>query len=69
MSKIFVIEAEERAEKGKSAAKNLRKEQKVPAVVYGAGIEPINISIDFKSITKDIARSFQNSNLSNRGCW
>ena len=52
MSKVFVIEAEARAGKGKSAAKNLRKEKRVPAVVYGAGIDPVNISIDFKSITK-----------------
>jgi large subunit ribosomal protein L25 len=52
MSKIFVIEAEARKEKGKSASRSLRRENKIPAVVYGAGIDPVNISIDHKSTKK-----------------
>ncbi|MBL6785042.1 MAG: 50S ribosomal protein L25, partial [Rickettsiales bacterium] len=52
MSKIFIIEAENRESKGKASAKILRKNNKIPAVVYGSGIEPLNISVDHKSLTK-----------------
>ncbi|MBT4921716.1 MAG: 50S ribosomal protein L25/general stress protein Ctc [Rickettsiales bacterium] len=52
MSKLFVIEAEKREAKGKAAAKILRRDKRVPAVVYGSGLEPVKISIDYKSLTK-----------------
>ncbi|MBT4989486.1 MAG: 50S ribosomal protein L25/general stress protein Ctc [Rickettsiales bacterium] len=52
MSKLFVIEAEKREAKGKAAAKILRRDKKIPGVVYGSGIDPVKITVDHKSLTK-----------------
>ena len=39
------IEAEPRTEFGKGAARRIRREAKVPAVVYGHGAEPVHITL------------------------
>jgi len=44
MSDALVAEA--RSDFGKGAARRLRRDGKVPAVVYGHGITPIHISLD-----------------------
>lgn len=46
-----------REEQGKNAARRLRKDGKVPAVVYGGGREPVAITVDSKSIRELIAKS------------
>lgn len=42
----FVLEAEVRNDLGKGASRRLRRANKVPAVMYGAGKEPASLSVD-----------------------
>lgn len=44
------LKAEARAEIGKGAARKIRADGRVPAVVYGHGVEPIPVSIDAKEL-------------------
>ncbi len=46
MSESFVVEAELRTDQGKGASRRLRREGKVPGVIYGAGKEPVSISVE-----------------------
>ena len=53
MSTVFEFEAQVRSVDGKSAARRLRAiEDKVPAIMYGAGKEPMPISLAHKSVMK-----------------
>jgi len=45
MSESFVVEAEPRTDLGKGASRRLRREGKVPGVIYGIGKEPVSISL------------------------
>jgi large subunit ribosomal protein L25 len=45
MSESFVVEAEPRTDLGKGASRRLRREGKVPGVIYGAGKEPASIAL------------------------
>ncbi len=45
MSEAEKIQAESRTEFGKGAARRIRRENKVPAVVYGHGNDPIHITL------------------------
>jgi len=42
----FVLQAEARSEQGKGASRRLRRTGKVPAVMYGAGKDPVMLSLD-----------------------
>jgi large subunit ribosomal protein L25 len=44
------LKAEARAEIGKGAARKIRADGRVPAVVYGHGVEPLPVSIDAKEL-------------------
>jgi len=46
MSESFVVEAEPRTDLGKGASRRLRREGKVPGVIYGTGKEPVSISLE-----------------------
>ncbi|QFU23082.1 50S ribosomal protein L25 [Shewanella eurypsychrophilus] len=46
----YTIAAEIRTEIGKGSSRRLRHADKVPAVIYGAGKEPISIKFDHKDI-------------------
>ncbi len=46
MSESFVIEAEPRTDLGKGASRRLRREGKIPGVIYGAGKEPASIAVE-----------------------
>jgi len=46
MSTNFELAASIRKDLGKGATRRLRKEGVVPAVIYGAGSEPVSISLD-----------------------
>ena len=46
MSESFVVEAKPRTDLGKGASRRLRREGKVPGVIYGAGKEPASISLE-----------------------
>lgn len=45
MADIISIKAEKRTEFGKGAARRIRREDKVPAVMYGHGIDPIHVTL------------------------
>jgi large subunit ribosomal protein L25 len=47
-----VVEAQPREANGKNVARRVRKSGKVPAVVYGAGKEPVAVSVDPKQISR-----------------
>lgn len=46
MSNQVKLTAEPRAEKGKGASGRLRKQGRVPAIVYGHEVEPTSVSVD-----------------------
>ncbi len=46
----ITINAETRTDLGKGASRRLRLEEKMPAIVYGADAEPVNLSIDLREI-------------------
>jgi large subunit ribosomal protein L25 len=46
------VEAKPRQSGGKNDARRLRKSGLIPAVLYGAGLEPLNISVDPKQISR-----------------
>lgn len=48
MSASYNIEAELRTDLGKGASRRLRHEEKFPAVVYGAGKDPVSLTLDHK---------------------
>lgn len=48
----FTLNATARDLQGKGASRRLRHANKVPAVVYGAGKDAANISVEFKDLVK-----------------
>lgn len=46
MSKHYVLKAAQREQAGKGAARSLRREGRIPAVIYGDKKEPVKISLD-----------------------
>lgn len=52
MSDIVTLTAELREEHGKGASRALRIRGMVPAIIYGAGKEPLSVAISEKEITK-----------------
>ena len=46
MSVKFELNAESRSEKGTGASRRLRRAGKVPAILYGAGKEPVSLSVE-----------------------
>ena len=45
----FTLSAESRKDVGKGASRRLRHEGKIPAVMYGAGEDPVSLSLDHDS--------------------
>ncbi|MDH5371231.1 MAG: 50S ribosomal protein L25/general stress protein Ctc [Gammaproteobacteria bacterium] len=54
MSASFNIEAELRTDLGKGASRRLRHEEKFPAVVYGAGKDPVSLTLDHKKFMHNL---------------
>ena len=54
MAAIKQLAAVTRSGTGKGAARSVRREGRVPAVVYGGGLKPEPISVDFKDVNKHI---------------
>jgi len=50
MAKNIAIKAEKRERAGKGIARSLRREGRIPAVIYGDKKEPINISLDSNDV-------------------
>lgn len=53
------ISAEVRNEFGKGAARRLRREEKIPAVIYGHGAEPVHVALP----SYDMMMALKNSNV------
>ncbi len=51
MTKHFALKAEARTKTGKGAARTLRREGKIPAVIYGDKKEPVGITLPLKETT------------------
>jgi len=54
MATVNELSATARPKAGKGAARAVRREGRVPAVIYGDGKEPIGISLDFKELKHKI---------------
>ena len=52
----YSFEAQLRSDLGKVASRRLRRDEKNPAVVYGAGQEAVSVTVDFNKIT--VAQAF-----------
>lgn len=52
MSDIITIQASKRERSGKGHARTLRRAEKIPAVVYGHGYEPVSITLDGNILNK-----------------
>ncbi len=52
MAAIKQLAAVTRSGTGKGAARSVRREGRVPAVIYGGGVRPEPISVDFKDVNK-----------------
>ena len=52
MAAIKQLAAVTRSGTGKGAARSVRREGRVPAVIYGGGLKPEPISVDFKDVNK-----------------
>jgi large subunit ribosomal protein L25 len=54
MAAIKQLAAVTRSGIGKGAARSVRREGRVPAVIYGGGVKPEPISVDYKDVNKFI---------------
>jgi ribosomal protein L25 (general stress protein Ctc) len=54
MSNVLTLPAETRAKTGKGASRVLRREGRVPVVVYGGGAEPISAHVELKELTRQL---------------
>lgn len=53
MSQNFEVQAEERKTLGKSHSRRIRRlSNKIPAIIYGAGAEPVAVTLDHNKIKK-----------------
>ena len=51
----FAIEASVRHEIGRGASRHLRREDKVPGVVYGGGKDTLSIAFEHKDLAKSLS--------------
>lgn len=63
MSKNYALKAETRDRAGKGVARSLRRENKVPAVVYGDNKEPVKITLPAKEINLEYNKGHMMTNL------
>lgn len=64
MAKTFELSAEKREEAGKGAARAVRREGRIPAVIYGGNEDPVKISL----LEKDVIREYHNNNILTTVC-
>ena len=69
----FKIEAQVREEQGTGASRRLRREGRVPAVVYGAGSDATAVSVDHKTVFFALQKEEFHTDIIklalNRGSW
>ena len=64
MSEQLTLSAEARDRAGKGASRHLRREGRVPAVIYGANEEPVSIHLEEKGLVKILKTGhFMNSTV------
>ncbi len=64
MSEQLTLSAEARERAGKGASRHLRREGRVPAVIYGANEEPVSIHLEEKGLVKILKTGhFMNSTV------
>ncbi|MEO1246207.1 MAG: 50S ribosomal protein L25/general stress protein Ctc [Pseudomonadota bacterium] len=64
MAEEFDLIAEQREDQGKGASRRLRREGKVPAIIYGAGRPPRSLAFDHNKVLKQLeSESFYSSVL------
>lgn len=56
MSTNFELDASVRHDLGKGASRRLRRDNKVPAVIYGGGGEPVSLTLDHNKIRHSLER-------------
>jgi len=54
MSDVFEFLAETRTESGSGAARRLRRQHKIPAVLYGGDQDPVNLTLDHNDVLKHL---------------
>jgi large subunit ribosomal protein L25 len=54
MSDMFELTAEVREQRGKGASRRLRRNQRVPAILYGGGKPPVPLVLDQVSLRKQL---------------
>ena len=50
MIDLFTLEAEVRTDLGKGASRRLRHANKIPAILYGEGQEPVSLTLEHKTV-------------------
>jgi large subunit ribosomal protein L25 len=65
MRKDITIVGEPRATRGKNEARRLRVSGSIPAVVYGAGGDPLPVSVNPKQVTRILASSTGHNTIFN----
>ena len=63
MSKKYALAAQKRDRAGKGVARALRRENKVPGVVYGDNKEPVMISMESNPVRLEYLKGHMNTNL------
>lgn len=56
MPDIATLSAEPRAQAGKGAARAVRRQGRVPAILYGAGMDPAPISLDPRELSRALGK-------------
>jgi len=54
MSDQFTLNAEVRDDKGKGASRRLRRQGRVPGIIYGGSKEPVSISVDHDELVNQL---------------
>ena len=52
MSQVLSLDANKREESGKGIARALRREGKIPGIVYGHNLDDVRIATDFNEFNK-----------------
>ncbi len=63
MTKHYALSADQRERAGKGVARALRREKKIPGVIYGDEKEAENISLPIKEITLEYHKGHMSTNL------
>jgi large subunit ribosomal protein L25 len=63
MTKHYALSAEQRDRAGKGVARALRREKKIPGVVYGDSKEPESIALSLKDVTMEYGKGHMYTNL------